>query len=226
MPAVEVRIHAAGMTGRSIMCGDVRPFAAVEGGKPPAPIRVLALDLDDAEPDVGGGDTHAGLSLMSRPPRAVLLSGEAEAIIHAARGRFELVVMTACGPDGVRSLLVARGIRAEVVPDAPAPSVPYGRAESRARSLFTWCSRRGMALRDVAVIATHPVDRAAMLTCGMALALRDAGYDACAAADAVFPSRAEGGLAQALAYLARIRVLPGQSELRASGCPRYRDGRC
>ncbi|WP_143764871.1 hypothetical protein [Collinsella vaginalis] len=60
---------------------------------------------------------------------------------------------------------------------------------------------RGLSLSHIAVIAASPLDTAAMLEAGCALALVDAGYEACRAADAVFPARAEGGLQEALAFV-------------------------
>ena len=75
------------------------------------------------------------------------------------------------------------------------------RGAARADALAGLCEARSLSLRDACVIAARPSDLEMMLGSGLALALEDAGYDACAAADEVFPARGQGGLAQALAFL-------------------------
>lgn len=72
---------------------------------------------------------------------------------------------------------------------------------ARADALAGLCVARSLSLRDACVIAARPLDLEMMLGSGLALALEDAGYEACAAADEVFPARGQGGLAQALAFL-------------------------
>ena len=85
------------------------------------------------------------------------------------------------------------------------------RGAARADALAGLCEARSLSLRDACVIAARPLDLEMMLGSGLALVLEDAGYEACAAADEVFPARGQGGLAQALAFLVD-EVCEGRSD--------------
>lgn len=76
---------------------------------------------------------------------------------------------------------------------------PQGlRAEDRAAWLAHCCGELGVEFRNMAVVAIDPEDVGMMLEAGVAYALETAGYDACVVADRVLPSRARGGLVQAI----------------------------
>lgn len=62
-----------------------------------------------------------------------------------------------------------------------------------------------VTLPRVAVVAATPLDLPLILEAGRAFALAGAGRRCRAAADALFPARAQGGLAQALALIATAR---------------------
>lgn len=103
----------------------------------------------------------------------------------------------------VREAFVRAALPVEVLEDRPATCErPFDAGQDRADALAACCERRVLSLHDAAVVAGHAADCAMMLEAGIGLAVEDAGYEACTAADAAFTCRADGGLAAALAWLA------------------------
>lgn len=70
--------------------------------------------------------------------------------------------------------------------------------------LAAQCQTHGCALDQAVVIATSQRGLPLLLEAGIALTLRDAGYENEAAADVVFQPRSSGGLAAALEYACRL----------------------
>lgn len=66
------------------------------------------------------------------------------------------------------------------------------------------CQAHGCALDQAVVIATSQRGLPLLLEAGIALTLRDAGYENEAAADVVFQPRSSGGLAAAIEYACRL----------------------
>lgn len=70
--------------------------------------------------------------------------------------------------------------------------------------LAVQCQAHGCALDQAVVIATSQRGLSLLLEAGIALTLRDAGYENEAAADIVFQPRSSGGLAAAIEYACRL----------------------
>lgn len=70
--------------------------------------------------------------------------------------------------------------------------------------LAVQCQAHGCALDQAVVIATSQRGLPLLLEAGIALTLRDAGYENEAAADVVFQPRSSGGLAAAIEYACRL----------------------
>lgn len=70
--------------------------------------------------------------------------------------------------------------------------------------LAVLCQAHGCALDQAVVIATSQRGLPLLLEAGIALTLRDAGYENEAAADIVFQPRSSGGLAAAIEYACRL----------------------
>lgn len=165
-------------------------LTVVQGGRGRL-ARLLAVDLDG----LGRGPMRLG-------------SREALAFAHAEAAGMGLVVVTAA--DAAREpYAIGLGAAAvTVLPDGPVEN-DLTRGQVRADRLVAFCREQGVPLRDVAVIACRPWDCPMLLEVGMAVALETAGYDACSAADAVFPARGEGGLAAAVeAVISGLDRLP------------------
>lgn len=70
--------------------------------------------------------------------------------------------------------------------------------------LASQCRTHGCTLDQAVAIATSQRGLPLLLEAGIALALRDAGYENEAAADMVFKPRSSGGLAAAIEYACRL----------------------
>lgn len=162
-------------------------FTVVRGGmrRPP---RLLVVDFDAS----GVRD-----SLQFSPD-------EARALTHAHTTGIELAVATGKDERLVLPMLADVGLTATVLLDG-AVGNDFERGHARAEHLVALCRERGIPLRDAAAIAVHPYDCPMLLEAGTAFALESAGYDACAASDAVFPARDQGGLAAAVDAVMRLR---------------------
>lgn len=73
-----------------------------------------------------------------------------------------------------------------------------GFSAARGEALAALCHHRSLRMKDVAYIATSPLDREVALGAGRVFALADAGDEVRRMADAVLPARASGGLLMAL----------------------------
>lgn len=125
----------------------------------------------------------------------------------------DLALMTEASHGTARSVCNRWGIEPHILSDrSGATGTPVRgdgasrriRAAARAEHLTLLCQRLHVPLSRVAVVAVSPLDTAALMEAGWAIALKDAGYEACRAADIVLPSRAEGGLSQAIELILSV----------------------
>lgn len=166
----------------------------------------------------GGGICPAGgrcgllvVDLDQHPNAAVRLSTrEAEALRVACAQVAALAVVTCGSGVDVRRALARAGIgvtsdapRLAVLSDEPCAHTSPGTTD-RAAAFVRLCQRLRIPLASTIVIATSEADLAPLLEAGHALAIADGGAACCAAADARFPARAAGGLADALNAAARL----------------------
>lgn len=178
-------------------------FDGAEVPLPEEAPRLVALSAD-------GGLAAAGARHMLEIA-SVRLPGiaprEATVLNRLAAAEIDLALMTEASHGMARSVCNRRGIRPFVLSDqggavdipAQGGHVPRrARAAARAERLARLCQARGIPFSRVAVVAVSPLDTAALMEAGWAIALRDASYEACRAADVVLPSRSEGGLVQAI----------------------------
>lgn len=177
---------AEGHTGANAAKGRTGAYAVARR----LPPQLIIIDIDDP---AGGG------------PRLSAL--ERRAVIEVARRGIAIAVATAYTPEeALRAFEDLEIARPTVMPLAPqtgsaATPNPIDAAAQMAHMVRT----ARVTLPRVAVIAATPLDLPLMLEAGRALALAGAGRQCCAAADARFPARAHGGLAQALRFLIRAR---------------------
>lgn len=135
---------------------------------------------------------------------------ELAALRWVADAGYEIAVFVSGAEAPACAQLAERGVSVEVLADEKGPAreldSPFTVGAARAEALARMCAREGVALERAAVIAVTPLDCEAMMSAGRALALEGAGYDACAAADRVFPSRGSGGLVRALNVAVAMRM--------------------
>lgn len=155
-------------------------FTVVRGGLKRLP-RLLVVDFDAAV---------LRNSLQISPD-------EARALSRANEAGVELIVVTGGEERFVLSAFADIDLSVTVLSDGSMFG-DLDRGRVRLERFAACCSKRGVPLRGVAVIASQPYDCPMLLEAGTAVALETAGYDACAAADAVFPARDQDGLAAAI----------------------------
>lgn len=176
-------------------------FCMVRGGVS-EPDPVLFLDLDRvAWLDWRGGEDGARLEVTS--DEAVVLAecpGVRVALLTAvdgcAAGRacdeagFHPVIVSYAAQDGEGEVAALQGL------DAPA----------RAAAAFAlWCQEQGISRNRVVFAAAHPAALEAMAMSGVALAMEEAGADACRAAEVALGPRSADALRRALACAQALR---------------------
>ncbi|MDY2777162.1 MAG: hypothetical protein SOU51_02110 [Collinsella sp.] len=178
-------------------------FSIVDGGRNFRAPRLLVVDIDAADWLALGTGGQADENAFS--PR---LAPTETALIRRARERMDVLAMS-CHARSARAVLDACGL-GDMGIVAPDPDlVPEGRRADPsplsipaklAEALAACCGERGLPLRSVALLAASPIALGAMLEARWAGALKDAGREACLAADRVFAARSRGGLADAIAW--------------------------
>ncbi|MBE6469937.1 MAG: hypothetical protein E7001_08360 [Coriobacteriaceae bacterium] len=170
---------------------------------PSAAPLLVALCADD---DLVPAYERRMLNLSScKIPR--LASDESVLLAELAARGTQLALMTEASHGAARAVCARRGISPHILSDGEAeikgsahgaPVSRRARAARRAERLALLCCEKGVPLSRIAVVAVSPLDCAALMEAGWGIALWSAGYEACHAADVVFPARAEGGLRRAL----------------------------
>lgn len=177
-------------------------LTVLPGGRSVRP-RLLVVDVDD---DAVLMPFSTGAADGDEVP--ALSPDEARAFSRAVAAGLKVAAVTAFQAESAYRALKGLPCDVTVLADGPldATCSAAERGRLRLERLSSRCRELGILLRDAAVIATRPEDCSMMLETGTAFALETAGYDACSAADAIFPSRRRGGLAASIDAVAALRT--------------------
>lgn len=198
---------AGGRCGLLVVDLDQHPYAAARLSTREAEalraacarIAALAVMTRGSGVDVRRALAQAGIGVAPDAPRIAVLPDEPRASTSRGAGSTRRVQADGEGD----SVNIGATAKADATGDSSRETHPIGAAD-RAAACVRLCQRLHIPLAATIVIATDEADLAPLLEAGHALALADAGATCCAVADARFPARAAGGLADALDAAARL----------------------